>query len=84
MDQRIALVEFSLTSDNFVLAAGERWRRGGAIPMGGPFSACIASVDVHCVWRCKKMVSKLQEMGRMTITETRILRWTLATGDGDR
>ena len=28
MDELVTLVEFSLTSDNFVLAAGEPWRRG--------------------------------------------------------
>ena len=39
MDALIELVHFPLLQDNIVLAAGEPWRRRGAIPMGGPFSA---------------------------------------------
>ena len=39
MDALIELVSFSLLQDNVVLAAGEPWRRSGAIQMGGPFSA---------------------------------------------
>ena len=44
MDDLISLVEFSLTSDNVVPAAGEPWHRGGAITMGGPFSAQSADL----------------------------------------
>ena len=42
MGELINLASFSLLRDNVdnvVLAAREPWRRGGAIPMGGPFSA---------------------------------------------
>jgi len=35
MEDLLDLVEFSLLHDNVVLASGEPWRRGGAIPMGG-------------------------------------------------
>ena len=79
MDQLISLVEFSLTCDNVVLAAGEPWRRGGAIPMGGPFSA--QSADLHCIWMCKKSVSLLRAMGDMMVTDSGIVQWTLQTGD---
>ena len=79
MDQLIALVEFSLTCDNVVLAAGEPWRRGGAIPMGGPFSA--QSADRHCVWMCKKLASSLRAMGDMTVIDTGIIQWAPRTGD---
>ena len=60
MDQFFSPVEFSLTCDNVVPAAGEPWRRVGAIPMGGPFSAQPA--DLHCIWMCKKSVSLLRTM----------------------
>ena len=79
MDELIALVEFSLTCDDVVLAAGEPWRRGGAIPMGGPFNA--QSADLHCVWMCKTLVSSLRDMGDMAVTDTGIGQWTLRTGD---
>ena len=39
MDKLVSLLEVSLTQDNVVLASGESWRRSGAIPMGGSFSA---------------------------------------------
>ena len=71
MDQLISLVEFSLTCDNIVLAAGEPWRRGGAIAMGGSFSA--QSAGLHYIWMCKKSVSLLQTMGDMSVTDSGIL-----------
>ena len=42
-----SIVEFNLTQDNVVVAAGDLWRRAGAIPMGGSFSA--QSDDLHSV-----------------------------------
>ena len=63
--------------DNVVLAAGELWRRGGAIPMGGSFSA--QSVDLHCVWMCKKLVSLLRQMGAMSLSGDVVLQWQLPT-----
>ena len=79
MDQLISLVEFSLTGDNVVLAAGEPWRRGGAIPRGGPFSAL--SAYLHCIWMCKKSVSLLRTMGDMSVTVSGVLQWMLNSGD---
>ena len=79
MEQLIALVDFALPRDNVVLATGEPWRRGGAISMGGPWSA--QSADLHYVWRCKKLVAKLPDMGHMTVRDTGLFQSTLATGD---
>ena len=47
--------------------------------MGGLFSA--QSADLHCVWMCKKPVGLLRNMGDMSVTDTGILQWALATGD---
>ena len=52
---------------------GELWRRTSAIPMGGPFSAQAA--DLHCVWCCKKLVSKLQALGLFNTTPDGIVQW---------
>ena len=79
MDALIELVHFSLLQDNVVLAAGEPWRRSGAIPMGGPFSA--QSADLHCVWCCKKFVHLLRRMGAISVTPDGILQWALPDGN---
>ena len=39
MDKLIELVEFSLTMDNFVVAAGQLWSARGAYPWVAPFAA---------------------------------------------
>ena len=75
MEDLLDLVEFSLLHDNVVLASGEPWRRGGAIPMGGSFSA--QSADLHCVWMCKKLVARLRQLGDLSVTDSGILQWTL-------
>ena len=79
MDALIELVSFSLLQDNVVLAAGEPWRRSGAIPMGRPLSA--RSADLHCVWCCKRFVHVLRRMGAMSVTRDGILQWALPDGN---
>ena len=66
MEQLLELVEFSLLHDNVVLASGEPWRRGVAIPMGGSFSA--QSADLHRVWMCKKLVARLRQLGDLSVS----------------
>ena len=79
MDELNDPVSFSLLRDNVVLAAGEPWRRGGAIPMGGPFSA--QSADLHCVSTCKKAVSPLRRLGGLSVTDAGILQWSMPRGN---
>ena len=64
---------FSLTEDNVVFAAGELWRRLGAIPMGGALSA--QSADLHSVLCCKQMVTLLHSLGELEHTDDRIEPW---------
>ena len=79
MDAVIELVHFSLLQDKVVLAVGEPWRRTGAVPMGGRFSA--KSADLHCVWCCKRFVHLLRRMGAMSVTTYGILQWALPDGN---
>ena len=79
MDEPVSLVEFSLAQDNVVLACGAPWRRSGAIPMGGSFSA--QSTDLHCVWICKQMVSHVRQLSDVSRTDSGILQWLFPGGD---
>ena len=72
-----SLVEFSLSQDNVVVAAGELWRHTGAISMGGSFSA--QSADLHSVWCCKLRVDQLWRWGQFSKTNDGIVQWS--TGD---
>ena len=72
MNDLISLLEFSLSQDNVVVAAGELWRRTGAIPMGGSFSA--QSADLHSVWCCKLRVDLLRRWGQFSKTSDGIVQ----------
>ena len=39
------------------------------------------SIDLHCVWICKKLVHLLQRMGDLSVTDCGILQWSLASGN---
>ena len=74
MNDLISLVEFSLSQDNVVVAAGELWQRTGAIPMGGSFSA--QSADLHSVWCCKLRVDLLRRWGQFSKTSDGVVQWS--------
>ena len=60
------MVRFCLTEDNTVWCAGSLWKRSGAIPMGGSFSAQCA--DLHSIWAMKRNVDIMKQFGKLVRT----------------
>ena len=72
------MVRFSLTEDNTVWCAGSLWKRCGAIPMGGSFSAQCA--DLHSIWAMKRNVDIMNRFGKLVRTVAFLL-WETPTGN---
>ena len=73
-----SMVRFSLTEHNTVWCAGSLWKRSGAIPMGGSFSAQCA--DLHSIWAMKRNVDIMKRFGKLVRTVPFPL-WETPTGN---
>ena len=67
------LLKFELTENNMLQAVGTLWKREGAIPMGGPFSA--QSADLHTLWKVKRAGKKLRDWGELNISDEGYIYW---------
>jgi hypothetical protein len=67
------LLKFELLSNNVLQAVGTLWHHDTRIPMGGPFSA--QSVDLHTLWKIKRLGKKLPECGELHVSDNRYDYW---------
>mmetsp|Transcript_95376 Transcript_95376/g.164591 ORF Transcript_95376/g.164591 Transcript_95376/m.164591 type:complete len:468 (-) Transcript_95376:63-1466(-) len=68
-------IRFDLTEQNSVYAVGKMWTRAGCIPTGGCFPAPVA--DLHSVWRLKRAVRSLRQLGDLSISDPGMPVWDM-------